>query len=349
MTPALTVPLRHLGRGGVLEIDEPEKRLMEISTLTWFITCAMVVALFAFDLVMVAHRPHAPRFRESVMWYAVWLAIALAFGVFVALKWGGDYGSQYFAGYVTEEALSVDNLFVFAVIMSSLAVPRERQQKVLLVGIAMALGMRAVFIALGAAAISAFSWVFYVFGAALILTAYKLIRDHGHDTDEPKVAAIVRRVAPAITPTMLALVVIGLTDLLFALDSIPAIFGLTDEAYIVLTANAFALMGLRYLYFLISGLLDRLVYLSYGLAVILAFIGVKLILHALHEHAHLNVPEISTGMSFAVIASVLVITTITSLWRKRVDKPTWTVQFAATHREGGHHADSDECRKRLKN
>jgi tellurite resistance protein TerC len=306
---------------------------MEISTLAWFLTCAMVVALFAVDFAMVARRPHVPTYRESAVWYAVWSSIALVFGAFVALKWGRDYGTQYFAGYVTEEALSVDNLFVFGVIMSSLAVPHERQQKVLLIGIAMALAMRAVFIALGSAAISAFSWVFYVFGAVLIVTAYKLIRDHGRETGEPKVAAVVRRAMPAITPTVLALVVIGLTDLLFALDSIPAIYGLTDEAYIVFTANAFALMGLRYLFRLIGGLLDRLVYLSYGLALILAFIGAKLILHALHEHARLNVPETSTGVSLAVVVSVLAITTVGSL-RRRVDKSgrlTPTAETALPH------------------
>jgi len=272
----------------------------------------------------------------------------VVFGFFIWWQWGGQFGGEYFAGYITEKALSVDNLFVFTVIMSSFAVPRPYQQKLLLIGIVMALVMRAGFIALGAAAINTFSWVFYLFGIFLILTAVKLARESGHEREaeverENRLVTLVRRFVPTsdeydgdkfvtringkkfITPMMLALVAIGFTDLLFALDSIPAIYGLTEEPYIVFTANAFALMGLRQLYFLIGGLLDRLIYLSVGLSVILGFIGVKLILHALHKNTlpfinsgnYVNVPEISTAMSISVIGVVLLITTVASLIRTR--------------------------------
>ena len=272
----------------------------------------------------------------------------MVFGFFIWWQWGGQFGGEYFAGYITEKALSVDNLFVFTVIMSSFAVPRPYQQKLLLIGIVMALVMRAGFIALGAAAINTFSWVFYLFGIFLILTAVKLARETGHEREaeverENRLVTLVRRFVPTsdeydgdkfitringkkyITPMMLALVAIGFTDLLFALDSIPAIYGLTEEPYIVFTANAFALMGLRQLYFLIGGLLDRLIYLSVGLSVILGFIGVKLILHALHKNTlpfinsgnYVNVPEISTAMSISVIGVVLLITTVASLIRTR--------------------------------
>jgi len=294
---------------------------VNVSALAWLLTGAWNVALFAFEFVVIARRPHTPTFRESAVWAAIYISLALQFGVIVWLVWGVDYGAQYFAGYVTEYALSADNLFVFAIIFSTLAIPREGQQKALLIGIAMALVLRGLFIAAGAAAIGAFSWVFYLFGALLIWTAYKLIREHGREEeDELKLIATVRRITPSITPMMLALVVIGIADAVFALDSIPAIYGLTTEPYIVFTANAFALMGLQQMYFLISGLLDRLVYLSYGLALILAFIGAKLLLHAMHEANHLPVPEISTGVSLAVIASVLAVTTVASLIRSRVSR-----------------------------
>jgi tellurite resistance protein TerC len=297
---------------------------------------------------VVARVPHAPTFRESALWSAFYISVALVFGLFVLWVWGGNYAGEYYAGYVTEEALSVDNLFVFAIIIASFSVPRENQQKVLLIGIVMALVMRGIFIAIGAAAISAFSWVFYLFGFFLVYTAVKLVREQGRERDiqqqrETRIAGMVRRFLPttdtfdggrlvtkidgrrAVTPMLLALVAIGFIDVLFALDSIPAIYGLTKEGYIVFTANAFALMGLRHLYFLIGGLLDRLVYLAYGLSIILAFIGVKLLLHALHENTlpfvnsgdHLSVPEIPTGVSLAVIGSVLATTTVASLLRTR--------------------------------
>jgi tellurite resistance protein TerC len=321
---------------------------MGVSTSIWVITCVVILGLFVFDFFAHVRVPHEPTFRESAFWSVVYIGVAVLFGVLVWWHWGGEYGGEFFAGYVTEKALSVDNLFVFTVIMASFAVPRIYQQKLLLMGIVMALIMRAGFIAVGAAAINAFSWVFYAFGVFLIYTALKLARESGHEADaeverESRLVRLVRRFVPttdhydddrfltrldgrpAATPLLLALVAIGFTDLLFALDSIPAIYGLTEEPYIVFTANAFALMGLLQLYFLIGGLLDRLVYLSVGLSIILGFIGVKLILHALHQNSlpflnegqHIDVPEISTAMSIGVIMAVLLVTTVASLIRTR--------------------------------
>ncbi|MFM9376261.1 TerC family protein [Gordonia sp. VNK21] len=317
---------------------------MDVSLLTWVITCAVILALFVFDFFAHVRVPHEPTLRESGFWSAVYISIAIAFGGFVWWQWGGTYGGEYFAGYVTEKALSVDNLFVFVIIMTKFMVPRIYQQKVLLLGILMALIMRAAFIAVGAAAIAAYSWVFYLFGLFLILTAVKLLTESDEPVEsererEGRIERWTKKVFRTadhydgdrlitkvdgkrmITPLLVVLVVIGFTDVLFALDSIPAIYGLTQEPYLVFTANAFALMGLRQLYFLLGGLLDKLIYLSYGLSLILAFIGVKLILHALHENTlgfinggeHVSVPEISTPVSLAVIAGTLVITTVASL------------------------------------
>lgn len=324
---------------------------MHVSPLVWIITCLVILGLFVFDFFAHVRTPHAPTFRESAFWSAVYIGLAIVFGLFVMANWGTTFGGEYFAGFVTEKALSVDNLFVFVIIMSTFAVPREYQQKVLLIGIVMALVMRGAFIAVGAAAINTYSWVFYLFGAFLIYTAVKLIKDANHSAEaeqdrENKLVRAVKRILPTteeydgdklitkidgkrvVTPLLLALVVIGFTDVLFALDSIPAIYGLTQEPYLVFTANAFALMGLRQLFFLIGGLLERLVYLSYGLSIILAFIGVKLVLHALHENTlpfinggeHVSVPEISTVMSLSVIIGVLVVTTVASLLKTRNDK-----------------------------
>ncbi|MFY9336296.1 MAG: TerC family protein [Mycobacterium sp.] len=321
---------------------------MSVSTQVWVITCVVILGLFVFDFYAHVRVPHDPTFRESAIWSTVYVTLAVLFGFVIWWQWGGQYGGEYFAGYVTEKALSVDNLFVFTVIMASFKVPRIYQQKLLLIGIVMALVMRAGFIALGAAAINAFSWVFYIFGIFLILTALKLARETGHEREaeverENRLVTLVRRFVPTtddyhgdkflaridgrrvITPLALALVAIGFTDLLFALDSIPAIYGLTEEPYIVFAANAFALMGLRQLYFLIGGLLDRLVYLSAGLSIILGFIGIKLMLHALKKNTlpfindgnYVNVPEISTGMSMGVIGVVLLITTVASLVKTR--------------------------------
>ncbi|MFE9576111.1 TerC family protein [Nocardia sp. NPDC006044] len=321
---------------------------MQVTALEWVITCVVILGLFVFDFFAHVRTPHEPTFRESGFWSAVYIGIALAFGGFVAWRWGSTFAGEYYAGFVTEKALSVDNLFIFLIIMSTFAVPRMYQQKALLIGIVIALVMRGVFIAVGAAAISAFSWVFYLFGLFLIYTAIKLVTESGHEAEheekrDSRVVALAKRILPTtdsydgdklvtrmdgrrvVTPLLLALLAIGFADLLFALDSIPAIYGLTSEPYLVFTANAFALMGLRQLYFLIGGLLDRLVYLSYGLSAILAFIGVKLVLHALHENTlpfvnggeHVSVPEISTGVSLGVIIGILVIATVASLLRTR--------------------------------
>ncbi|MEV0060298.1 TerC family protein [Nocardia sp. NPDC050718] len=321
---------------------------MQVTTLEWVITGLVILGLFVFDFFAHVRTPHEPTFKESGFWSAVYITLALLFGLVVAWKWGGTYAGEYYAGFVTEKALSVDNLFIFLIIMSTFAVPRIYQQKVLLIGIVLALVMRGVFIAVGAAAINAFSWVFYLFGAFLIYTAVNLLRESGHEVEheerrDSRIVALAKRVLPTtdqydgdklvtridgkrvVTPLLLALLAIGFADLLFALDSIPAIYGLTEQPYLVFTANAFALMGLRQLYFLIGGLLDRLVYLSYGLSAILAFIGVKLVLHALHENTlpfinggeHVNVPEISTVLSLSVIIGILVIATVASLLKTR--------------------------------
>ncbi|MFT4086946.1 MAG: TerC family protein [Gordonia sp. (in: high G+C Gram-positive bacteria)] len=317
---------------------------MDLSLITWIVTGLVILGLFVFDFVTHVRVPHEPTLRESGFWSAVYIGFAAIFGGFVWWKWGGQFGGEYFAGYVTEKALSVDNLFVFVVIMTKFAVPRIYQQKVLLLGIVMALVMRGAFIAVGAAAINAYSWVFYLFGLFLILTAVKLLRESDEPVEhererEGRMERFVKRVFRTtdqydgdklftridgkllVTPLLMVLIVIGFTDVLFALDSIPAIYGLTQEPYLVFTANAFALMGLRQLYFLLGGLLDKLIYLSYGLSLILAFIGVKLVLHALHENTlsfingghHVAVPEISTGLSLAVIGGTLVVTTVASL------------------------------------
>ncbi|MGW0042618.1 TerC family protein [Rhodococcus sp. NPDC003348] len=324
---------------------------MHITPLVWIITCLVILGLFVFDFFAHVRTPHAPTLRESGFWSAIYIGIAILFGLFVMWQWGTGAGGEYFAGYITEKALSVDNLFVFVIIMSSFAVPREYQQKVLLWGIVMALVLRGAFIAVGAAAINAYSWVFYLFGFFLVYTAIKLVKDHGNEAEaeeerENRIVGLVRKVVPTteeydgdklvtkidgkrfVTPLLLALVAIGFTDILFALDSIPAIYGLTKEPYIVFTANAFALMGLRQLFFLIGGLLERLVYLSYGLSIILAFIGVKLVLHALHENTlpfinggeHVSVPEVSIAFSLIFIVGVLIVTTVASLLKTRGDQ-----------------------------
>ncbi|HXF02630.1 MAG TPA: TerC/Alx family metal homeostasis membrane protein, partial [Arthrobacter sp.] len=302
-----------------------------------------IVALLAFDYFFHIRKAHVPSLREAAIWSALYVGIAIVFGILVLVFGGTAMGSEYFAGYITEKALSVDNLFVFLIIIASFKVPREDQQKVLLFGIVFSLIARTGFIFLGAALINSFAWVFYVFGLILIITAGNLLKpSHGGDEADNFIIRMAKRFfhttdyydgdklftlqngKRALTPMLLVMVAIGGTDILFALDSIPAIFGLTQNVYIVFTATAFSLMGLRQLYFLIDGLLDRLIYLSYGLAAILAFIGVKLILHALHEN---NLPfindgnpvpviEISTGLSLTVIIGVLILTVVASLVSK---------------------------------
>jgi tellurite resistance protein TerC len=281
-------------------------------------------------------------FREATAWSVFYIAVAIGFGVWFTLAYGGDFGTQYFTGYLVEKSLSVDNLFVFVLIMTTFAVPEEHQHKVLTFGIVLALIMRAIFIALGAALLSAFSVVFLLFGLLLIFTAVQLFRHRDEDPDVEDNAVVkgARRLLPMtddyvggklatridgrrrFTPLFLVLIAIGSIDLLFALDSIPAVFGVTSEAFIVFTANAFALLGLRALFFLVKGLLDRLVYLSTGLSVILAFIGVKLVLHWAHEDLSHAVPEIGIGLSLAVIVLVLVVTTVASLLKIRKDPDT---------------------------
>ena len=315
---------------------------MNVSTLEWTITIGVTLAVLLIDVVMIALRPHEPTFRECAIALTIYVGLAVLFGVFVWQHHGSTYGLEFFAGWLTEYSLSVDNLFIFLIIMASFKVPRARQQEALLVGIILALVFRAVFIALGAVAIAQFSWIFYLFGLFLVYTAVKLVQNTDHEDDaENTVVRLVRRHyrlathwesglklfvkengVRLLTPMALVIVALGTTDILFALDSIPAIYGLTREPYLVLTANIFALMGLRQLYFLLGDLLKRLVFLSQGLAILLAFIGAKLILHALHENEvpfinnghHVEVPEISTGLSLGVIVVTLVTTAVVSLW-----------------------------------
>ena len=313
--------------------------MLEISGTTWAVTIGVIVALLALDLVVAAIKPHKVRFAEATAWSVFYIGVAIAFGIWFASAYGGDFGAQYFAGYIVEKSLSVDNLFVFVIIMTTFAVPERHQHKVLTFGIILALIMRGLFIAAGATLLSYFSFLFLLFGLLLIYTAVQLYRHRDEDPDVENNVAVkaVRRLLPAsdtydggklftrsggkrlVTPLFVVLVAIGFVDLLFALDSIPAVFGVTDEAFIVFAANAFALLGLRALYFLVQGLLDRLVYLSAGLAVILGFIGVKLILHWAHQDISPLVPEIPTNASLVVIAVVLVAVTVASLIKTRKD------------------------------
>jgi len=348
---------------------------LNIPTWLWFATIGGLVAIILADLFLVDHKPHAVTISEATRWVVFYMVLAVLFGLGVWFFAGGASAGEFFAGYITEYSLSVDNLFVFVIIMSAFAVPAKHQHRVLLIGIVIALVMRGIFIAVGAAAISAFSWVFYLFAVILIVTAVNLLRqgtDHDEEYTEPAALRLVRRVVPVteeyhgaksfvrvqgrrmVTPMLMVMLAIGFTDLLFALDSIPAIFGLTQEPYLVFTANAFALMGLRQLYFLLGGLLSRLVYLSYGLAVILAFIGVKLILEALHENSlpfinggePVPVPTVGIALSLSVIVGVLVVTTIASLVKVRrepsvVHVPGKPAAVDDTTPEDPRHADVD--------
>ncbi|MFJ9429692.1 TerC family protein [Streptomyces sp. NPDC101490] len=307
---------------------------MDVSMTLWVLTILGLIALIGADF-FIGRKPHDVSVKEAGIWTIVWIVLAVLFGVGLLIFGNSQASGEFFAGYITEKSLSVDNLFVFVLIMAKFSVPSHLQQRVLLIGVLIALVLRAIFIAAGAAIIANFSWVFYIFGAFLIYTAWKLIQEarSGEDEDDFEENRLLKSVEKKfgvadqyhgtklfiknngkriMTPLMIVMLAIGTTDVLFALDSIPAIFGLTQDPYIVFTANAFALMGLRQLYFLIGGLLKKLVHLSYGLSVILGFIGVKLVLHALHESG-VHVPEISIPFSLAVICGVLVITTITSL------------------------------------
>jgi len=314
----------------------------------WIATIGGLLVLLAIDLVIVDRKPHEVTIGEAARWVVFYVACAAVFGVGLWGFAGGEYSAQFFTGYITEYSLSIDNLFVFVIIMSTFSVPAIHQHRVLLIGIVLALIMRGIFIALGSAVITRFTWVFYLFGLFLIYTAWKLASKREAEDEEFRenlALRLVRRLLPVtddyrgaralvrergrllFTPMFIVMVAIGTTDLLFALDSIPAIFGLTKEPFLVFTANAFALMGLRQLYFLIGGLLDRLVYLSIGLAVILGFIGVKLILEAMHDNhlpflnggRGLPVPTIGIATSLLVIVAVLAVTTAASLLKVRRD------------------------------
>ncbi|MGD9620060.1 MAG: TerC/Alx family metal homeostasis membrane protein [Mycolicibacterium sp.] len=313
--------------------------MLEITPWTWGATIAVIIVLLAVDLALAALRPHRVGFREATAWSVFYIAVAVAFGVWFAMTYGGDFGTQYFAGYIVEKSLSVDNLFVFVIIMATFAVPEEHQHKVLTFGIILALIMRAIFIVLGAALLSLFSFMFLLFGLLLIVTAIQLFRHRDEDPDIENniMVRATRRFLPVtdgyhggklvtridgqrmFTPMVAVLVAIGSVDLLFALDSIPAVFGITAEPYIVFTANAFALLGLRALFFLVKGLLDRLVYLSTGLSIILAFIGVKLVLHWGHVDIDPRVPEIDTYVSLVVIVVILAVVTVASLVKTHRD------------------------------
>jgi tellurite resistance protein TerC len=323
---------------------------LNVSLWVWIVSLVGLVAMLAVDLLIVGRRPHEPSMREAGTWVGFYIALALVFGVGVWVVAGGTAAGEFYTGWLTEYSLSVDNLFVFVIIMARFAVPRQFQQKVLLIGIVLALVMRGAFIAAGAALIAQFSWVFYLFGAFLVYTAVTLLKQGENDEDDFKENVLIRwskRALPIsssfdsgrmtvvtetgkrlFTPMLIVMIAIGTTDLIFALDSIPAIFGITKEPYLVFTANVFALMGLRQLYFLLGGLLERLVYLNIGLAFVLAFIGVKLVLEALHTntlpfvnggHGVHWAPEVPIWLSLLIIIGTLGIATVASLIKSSRD------------------------------
>src|SRR4051794_15017313 len=336
---------------------------MQVSQIEWIVTLGVTIAVLLFDVVVIGRRPHEPSKRELVTALSVYIGLAVAFGIWVYFFHGSQFGVEFFAGWLTEYSLSVDNLFIFLIIMASFNVPKKYQQQALLVGIILALIFRGIFIAIGAVAINEFYWVFYIFGAFLLYTAIGLVRNTDHDDDADNFVVrfarshmqltdkwdglrlyIKENGKRLMTPMFLVIVALGTTDLIFALDSIPAIYGLTQEPYLVFTANVFALMGLRQLYFLLGGLLKRLVYLSLGLSFILAFIGVKLVLHALHENElpfinggePVDVPEISSLVSLGVIVLTLAVTAGASLLAARkmtdeqIEERTSTMQAPAS-------------------
>ncbi len=340
---------------------------MDVSLWGWGLTLGCLIALIFVDLIVVDRgKARAFTLRQAGAWVTFYVTLAVLFGLGLAVVAGGSIAGQFFAGYLTEYSLSIDNLFIFYVILGRFAVPKIHQHRVLLIGIAMALLLRGVFIAAGAAAISAFEWVFFIFGAFLIWTAATLLRRHDDANEEQFTENIMlrwsRRLLPTsddydgakvvtrrqgrllVTPLFIVMIAIGTTDLLFALDSIPAIFGLTREPYIVFTCNAFALMGLRQLYFLLGGLVERLVYLDKGLSFILAFIGVKLVLEALHSYHVAWAPEIPIWLSLAVITGTMAVTTLASLFKARRSAKASTE--AATEASAGdgpeEAADDDE-------
>lgn len=311
---------------------------MNITTATWLITIGLIVGLLLFDLLTSTRKAHDVSFKEATFWSVFYIAVAVGFGAWVWSDFGAQFGKEYFAAYIVEKSLSVDNLFVFLIILTNFAVPSIYHQRVLMVGIVLALFMRAIFIALGAAALEAFSFTFVIFGGILLWTGIKLFQHWDEDPD-PTDNPIVRYVQKKIpftneyhggkifirengkrlaTPLLLVMIAIGATDLLFALDSIPATFGVTQEPFLVFAANAFALLGLRALYFLIKNLVNKLIYLSMGLAFILIFIGIKLIGVWAHKEWE-SIPKISTNLSLAVIGSILLISTVASLIKSKRD------------------------------
>jgi tellurite resistance protein TerC len=311
---------------------------MNVTLLTWAIVVGAIFALIIIDLLTISRKPHEVMFKEAAGWSIFYIGVAIAFGIWVWQTAGSVYGTEYFAAYLVEKSLSVDNLFVFIIILAQFKVPSIYHQRVLMFGVILALVLRAAFIAVGAAALAAFSFTFVIFGAILIWTGVGLFKHWDEDPtpeDNFLVKVIRKRVAMTdrfdgskaftkidgkriATPMFTVLIAIASTDLLFALDSIPATFGVTKEPFLVFTANAFALLGLRALYFLLKGLLDKLIYLSLGLSIILMFIGVKLILTFLHENWY-DIPKISTLFSLAVIGAILLVSTIASLIKSKKD------------------------------
>ena len=311
---------------------------MNVSLTVWAVTIGVIALLLIIDLFTVSAKPHEVKFKEAASWSIFYVGIAIAFGIWVFQRYGSVSGTEFFAAYLVEKSLSVDNLFVFVIILAQFAVPSIYHQRVLLIGVMLALVLRGIFISVGAAALAAFSFTFVIFGAILIWTGVGLF-SHWDEDPEPGDNAVVKRIRKRIamvdefhgtklfirqngkrvaTPMFLVMIAIGSTDLLFALDSIPATFGVTSETFLVFAANAFALLGLRALYFLVKGLLDRLVYLSLGLSIILMFIGIKLILTYLHEE-FTSIPKISTPLGLAVIGIILVTSTIASLVKTKFD------------------------------
>ncbi len=311
---------------------------MNVSLTTWFIVIGAILALIVVDLLTVSRKPHEVKFKEAATWSIFYIAVAIGFGVWVWQTSGSQFGTEYFAAYLVEKSLSVDNLFVFIIILAQFKVPSIYHQRVLMFGVLLALVLRGIFIAVGAAALAAFSFTFVIFGAILIWTGVGLFKHWDEDPspeDNAMVKVIRKRIAMTdefhgskaftkingkriATPMFLVMIAIASTDLLFALDSIPATFGVTQEPFLVFAANAFALLGLRALYFLLKGLLDKLIYLSLGLSIILMFIGVKLIMTYLHEVWY-DVPKIPIVVSLSVIAAVLIISTIASLVKSKRD------------------------------
>jgi tellurite resistance protein TerC len=328
---------------------------MDVSNLVWAVTIGAIAALILVDLFTVSSKPHDVMFKEATLWSIFYIGIAVLFGIWVWSSYGSQFGTEYFAAYLVEKSLSVDNLFVFVIILTQFAVPSIYHQRVLLIGVILALALRAVFIAIGAAALAAFSFTFVIFGAILIWTGVGLFRHWDEDPDPSEnfvIKRIRRRMATVdeyhgtklfvrldgkryATPMFLVMISIGATDLLFALDSIPATFGVTSQPFLVFAANAFALLGLRALYFLLKGLLDRLIFLSLGLAIILIFIGIKLVLTFVHE-IFTDVPKISTLWSLGVIALILIVVTVASLIKSKRDP---NAKAHAGRVTGSHHAE----------